>query len=329
MKRKLLRALAVVAGVVVVLLVVVSAMGNKDFDAPLPGNIHASKDPAVIARGKYLAFGPAHCALCHTPASKTADVDKGLEMPLVGGWHIDIPPGKFNAPNITPDNETGIGKLSDAQLARALRYSVNHRNKAMFPFMPFQEMSDEDVVAVISFLRSQEPVKNAVPHTEYSLLGKALLLFGAIKPAGPKAMPPKSVAIDSTPAYGEYIATRVANCAGCHTNRDLMTGDAIGPAFAGGLQMPADEFSGGYTFVTPNLTPDAETGHIAKWNEATFIGRFRAGRAYKGSHMPWGPFSKMSDLELKAVYRFLQTLKPVKNKIEKVAYAPGEALPKA
>ena len=53
---------------------------------------------------------------------KLEAVDKGLEMPLSGGWELDIPPGTFRAPNLTPDMETGIGKLTDAEVARNLRY---------------------------------------------------------------------------------------------------------------------------------------------------------------------------------------------------------------
>ncbi len=325
--KKLLRVLLIIIVVIGGFMALVSAIGNKDFDVAIPDNVHASKDPAVIARGKYLAFGPAHCASCHTPISKKNEIDKGQEMPLIGGWTVSIPPGTFRAPNLTPDEETGIGKLTDGQIARALRYSVNHHNKAMFPFMPFQELSDEDLVAIISFLRSQEPVKNQIAPTEYSVLGKALILFGAFKPAGPVNTPPASVKVDSTVAYGEYVAHRVANCVGCHTNRDLKTGLPIGPLFAGGLQLPADKMSEGYTFVTPNLTPDEGTGIMARWSEEAFISRFRAGRTYSGSQMPWGSFSRMGDVELKAIYRYLKTLKPVANKIEKIAYAPGEQVP--
>jgi hypothetical protein len=62
----------------------------------------------------------------------------------------------------------------------------------------------------------------------------------------------------------------------------------------------------------PNLTPD-KTGRIKDWSQEQFIKRFRAGARIPGSHMPWGPFSRMSDTELKAVYKFLQTVKPVHN----------------
>ena len=85
-----------------------------------------------------------------------------------------------------------------------------------------------------------------------------------------------------------------------------------------------DAFSEGYSFITPNLTPDKETGIMANWDESTFINRMRAGRVHKGSPMPYGAFSRMDDLELKAIYRYLQSLDPVNNKIEKIVFAPGE-----
>jgi hypothetical protein len=255
-------------------------------------------------------------------------VDKGLQMPLSGGWELTIDPGTFRAPNLTPDKETGIGQVSDGQLARALRYSIGHKENFLFPFMPFQEMSDEDVVAVISFLRSQPPVVHKVNPSELSFLGKALVALGAIKPAGPLKTPPTKVSIDSTKEYGEYVANRVANCVGCHTDRDLKTGAFTGKPFAGGFVMPPDVFSKGYTFVTPNLTPDKETGILSQWSEQGFINRFRSGRVHPTSPMPWGCFSRMNDVELKALYRYLTSLEPVSKRIEKTSYAPGEKLPK-
>lgn len=78
---------------------------DKKFDAPLP-DIKASKDSAVITRGRYLAFGPAHCATCHVSIDKYRAVENEEQMPLSGGWELDIPPGTFRAPNLTPDMET-------------------------------------------------------------------------------------------------------------------------------------------------------------------------------------------------------------------------------
>jgi hypothetical protein len=193
--------------------------------------------------------------------------------------------------------------------------------------MPFQEMSDEDLTAIISFLRSQKPVKNVIKATEYSLLGKTVMAFGLIKPLVPKNTPPKSVAIDSTILYGSYMANNIANCVGCHTERDLKTGKFTGPAFAGGMHMLPDEFTKGFSFLTPNLTPDQETGVLSNWTETTFINRFRTGRIHEVSPMAWGAFSRMNEIDLKAIYRYLKSLEPVHNKIEKTVYAPGEKLP--
>jgi mono/diheme cytochrome c family protein len=326
MKKIILRILAVLAIIIAGLIIFIYATWDKKNDAPYPG-IKASTDSVVIARGKYLAFGPAHCASCHVPMDKIAGVEKGLEVPLSGGWELTIPPGTFRARNLTPDMETGIGKLTDAEVARVMRYSVGHDGRTIFPFMPFQEMSDEDVTAIISFLRSQKPVKNFIKPTEYSLLGKTVMAFGLIKPLAPKNTPPKSVASDSTILNGAYLANNVANCVGCHTERDLKTGKFTGPAFAGGFHMPSDKFTKRFSFVTPNLTPDTETGIITNWSESTFVTRFRTGRLHEGSPMPWSFFSRMNDVDLKAVYRYLKSLQPVHNKIEKTVYAPGEKLP--
>jgi len=326
MKKILLRILAVLVVIIAGLLIFIFVAWNKKHNAPYPA-ITASTDSVVIARGKYLVFGPAHCASCHVPMDKHTEVDKGVEVPLSGGWELTIPPGTFRARNLTPDMETGIGKLTDAEVARVMRYSVGHDGRSIFPFMPFQEMSDEDLTAIISFLRSQKPVKNPIKPSEYSFLGKAVMAFGLIKPVAPKNTPPKSVATDSTILSGSYLANSIANCAGCHTKRDLKTGKFTGPVFAGGFQMLPDEFTKGYSFVTPNLTPDPETGLITNWSESVFVKRFQSGRIHKTSPMPWESFSKMTEMDLKAVYRYLQSLKPVHNKIEKTVFTPDEKLP--
>ena len=134
-----------------------------------------------------------------------------------------------------------------------------------------------------------------------------------IEPAGPAGTPPAtSPAAEATVERGRYLANSVANCTGCHTNRSMMDGSAIGPEFAGGMEMQ-DEADPAKVFVTPNLTPDPKTGRIAAWSEDQFVARFRAGKVYPGSHMPWAAFSRMSDADLRAIYRYLRSLPPVEN----------------
>lgn len=315
--------LILIVALIAIVFIYVQLSWNKKFEAPYP-EFKASSDSAIIARGKHLAYGPAHCGTCHVPMNKIEDVENGEIIPLSGGWELTIPPGTFRAPNLTPDKETGIGNFSDQEVARVLRHMVGKDGKCIFPFMPFAELSDEDLIAIISYLRSQPAVNHAVPSTSLSFLGKALMTFGVIKPEGTKGNPPKSVQIDSTAEYGKYLANSVANCNGCHTERDLKTGAFVGRPFAGGTVFPPDVFSEGKTYVSPNITPDLETSIISQWTEDAFIARFKKGRVHKGSPMPWGAFSRMDSLELKAIFRYLQTLEPVKKKIKQVVYEPGE-----
>jgi hypothetical protein len=192
--------------------------------------------------------------------NKIIAVENGLEIPLSGGWELEIPGfGSFRAPNLTPDQETGIGKLTDADLARTIRHGVGSDGRVIFPFMTFQEMSDEDLTAVISFLRSQDAVSHIVPRSECGLLAKALIAFGLFKPEGPKTTPEKIVKKDSTAEYGKYLTHHVANCRGCHTEMDVNTGEYIGADFAGGALFEPDIFSNGYSHMSPNLTPDPNT----------------------------------------------------------------------
>ena len=324
---KILKWFGIITGSIIILLIIsVYAMYSNKFEAPLP-TIQASTDSSIIARGKYLAYGPMHCASCHVPMDKIADVEKGIEVPMTGGWELDIPPGTFRSVNLTPDMETGIGKMTDAQIARALRHGVAHDGRLLVAFMPFQKVSDEDLTALISYLRSQAPVKSNLKPTEYKFMGKALIAFGMLKPEGPKVTPPKTVIRDSSIAYGDYLVNNVANCKGCHTDRSMMTGEFTGPDLAGGHFFAPEAMSEGYGYIPPNLTPDKETGVMAEWTETAFINRFHQGRVYKTSPMPWGSFSRMDEIDIKAIYRYLKSVAPVKKKIEKTVFQPGDKMP--
>lgn len=315
-KKILLGLLILVVIISIGFVILVNVRYDRTFNAPYPA-IKASTDSAVIARGRYLAMGPAHCANCHSPISDFLKVEKGEETSLSGGFDFDLPIGMVYAPNITSEEETGIGKLRDEEIARSLRYGVRHDGKAILDFMPFYDLSDSDLTAVISFLRTQPSIKNKRPQHEWNFLGKAVMAF-LIEPAGDGEVPP-SPPIDSTAAYGKYLAASVANCRGCHTNRDMMTGAYIGTEYAGSAKFEViDEnfkIVKGKHLVTSNLTPDPETGRMSGWTKKDFMDRFRKGRVIPGSPMPWGPFSRMSDLELTALYKFLTSLDPVENEV--------------
>lgn len=299
---------------------------DKKIDAPYP-EIKASKDSAVIARGEYLVYGPSHCAVCHVPMDKVFEVDAGLKIPLSGGWEENVPGfGSMRAPNLTPDLETGIGELTDSQLARSFRHMVSSDGKIIFPFMEYQEMSDQDLTAIISFLRNQKPVNHEVKPSEYKFLAKALIAFGLFKPEGPENIPPKSVQIDSTIAYGKYLAHDVANCRGCHIKMDNK-GNQINPDFAGGFIYTPTKLSEGYAFISPNITPHLTKSVLGKWTQQEFIERFKKGRVHETSPMPWGAFSRMSETDMVALYKYLKSLDPVDFEVSKTVFAPGEKLP--
>lgn len=315
LKRILLGILVFLALIVTGFLILINTRYTRTFEAPYPA-ITASTDSALIARGRYLAYGPAHCSYCHAPTSEIDRTEAGEEVPLSGGFDFHLPIGTIYAPNITPDEETGIGKLRDDEIARSLRYGVRHDGRALIDFMPFYDLSDSDLTAIISFLRSQQPIKNARPENDWNLLGKAILSF-AIVPMGDGEVPP-APAPDSTAAYGQYIANSVANCRGCHTNRDMMTGAYIGPELAGSGRFEVIDMATGKIIpnkhvITPNITPDPETGRMAGWTKKDFIQRFHTGRVIPGTPMPWGPFKRMNDMELTALWNYLQSVEPVKN----------------
>ena len=286
--------------------ITVIARQNVTYERPYPA-ITASSDSSVILRGKHLVFSAGHCADCHSKANADSLIKLGQDVPLTGGIMFDLPVGKIYSRNITPDKETGIGNLTDAEIARALRYGVHADGTVVFNFMPFNNLSDEDLTAIISYLRAQKPVRNEVPNHSLNLLGKGVKAF-MVKPVGPNGEVEKSVRPDSSAAYGNYMANNVANCGGCHTKRTL-SGEFIGEPFAGG-----NEIEG---FITPNLTPDSSS-RIFGWSQKNFIDRFRMGKLIPKSPMPWESFGRMSDTELKAIYAFLQTVKPVRiNEIKK------------
>lgn len=279
------------------------------YERPYPA-ITASSDTAVIAKGRHIIFGAGHCADCHSKANNDSLLKLGIDVPLTGGFEFKLPLGSIFTKNITPDMETGIGRFTDAELGRALRYGVHPDGTVVYPFMPFHNMTDEDLTAVISYLRAQKPVRNPVPNHDLTVMGKVIQAF-FIKPVGPEGEVAASIKPDSTIEYGRYLATSVGNCNGCHTKR-TNTGGWEGEQFAGGEM---DE--GGHMFYPPNLTPDPTTGHLNGWTQENFLQRFRMGRIQPGSPMPWPSYGRMSDLEIKAIFKYLKTLKPAKTSVVK------------
>ncbi len=309
--------LALISGTVIYVLL----MWDNTYDAPLPA-IKADTDSTVIARGEYLVYGPMHCGECHTDSAGYAATIRGARVPLSGGFRFHLPFGDVYSKNITNDPTNGVGRYTDGEIARVIRHGVKPDGKTLIPFMNFQGMSDEDLTAVISYLRTTEPMEKAVPENEWNFFGKFVLTF-ILKPKGPTGTPVRSITPDTTAAYGEYLANNIANCRSCHTPLDMRTGKEIGEPFSGGNKMESATLEQNRFVYSQNLTPDAETGKIYGWSQADFIKRFREGKLIPESPMPWGPFMHFTDNDLKALYNYLQTLPPVHNQVSKEVLREG------
>jgi hypothetical protein len=126
-------------------------------------------------------------------------------------------------------------------------------------------------------------------------------------------------------ARGRYIATAIQGC-GCHT-REKPDGSKDENWHYAGSPNPAPPAgppaNAGWTsprwkrIYARNITPDQETG-IGKWSEANFIRAMRTGLTPDGrvldAQMPWEAFQKITDRDLKSLWAYLKTIKPITNK---------------
>lgn len=284
-------------------------------------DIRVESTPERIARGQYLFHHVADCVGCHSPR----DASKFSMIPMPGktGSGFVFPaelgfPGRVVGANITPDVETGIGAWTDGEKIRAIREGISRDGRALFAFMPFKQFarfSDEDIFSLVAYLNSLPPVKNPLPRTE---LRFPVSVFARFEPA-PVLEPPQPPAPGDRVRYGEFLAG-VAGCLECHSE------------LKNGKPLPGREFAGGHEFAigrfvvrSANLTPDDDSG-IGKWSEERFVRRFRdySSLTYESAPrtvqenftvMPWFGFSQMKEEDLRAIYAYLRTLKPVYNPV--------------
>lgn len=269
--------------------------------------------PARLERGKYLiTSGAAPCAICHSPmdiAGGGMQVPPGLE--LTGrSWAAEGAPF-LSARNLTPDPETGIGNLSDDQLARAIREGISHDGRTLFPIMPypnFRAMPDEDLAAIIVYLRSLTPVRNALPPSDIPFPLNRLMN------ALPEPIYAPVTADLSTPARRGAHLVRIASCADCHSPRDDRGNHPEGMEFGGGTAMP---FEGRTTVYSANITPGVNG--IPYYTEDLFIEVMRTGKVKArqlDAMMPTAFYRNMTDEDLRAVFAYLKTLKPVDHYVD-------------
>jgi mono/diheme cytochrome c family protein len=275
-----------------------------------------TRTPERLARGKYLVEGLLQCPACHSEVDFSKRPFEVLPGKKLGGSvfpnvSLDLQkPNRVVAPNISPDPEYGAGNWSDAVFVRALRQGIGHDGRTLYPLMPyfyFRNLSDEDLASVIVYERSAAPVHIKRPKTYLTEdLKKA---FQPLPPVQHVPEPDHSDRVQ----YGKYLVV-AGHCDSCHTATDAKGAPFPEMAFAGGAPL-IGTWEGGKQIKTVNalnLTPDP--AGISYFDEAMFIGVIRNG-GFKtrplSNIMPWAFFRNLTDDDLKAIFAYLRTLKPV------------------
>lgn len=252
----------------------------------------------LLERGEYLVRGPMGCGNCHTPLGPDGPV-AGQE--LTGRLVDKNEAFTAIAPNITPAGR--IAEWSDAQLAVAIREGKRPDGSTIGPPMPFamyRGLSDNDLKAVVAFLRTLPSVESDVGESEYNI--ELPPAYGP--PVGSVADIPRGI----TAQYGAYLAGPVAHCMECHTPMGP-NGPMLEKAGQGGF-----EFHGPWgVSIAPNITPH-EDG-LAEFTDSELAMMITQGKRPDGTMMlppmPYGYLAQMTDDDMAAIIAYLRVLPPL------------------
>jgi len=307
------------------LLLIVLGVGGSVlyFTVLLPRNIpvpdvRVGADPELVERGRYLANHVAVCVDCHS--SRDWSYFAGPIKPGTigkGGETFDRSsglPGVVVSKNITPYS---LADWSDGELYRVITGGIDRDGNALFPLMPYDAyrfMDADDLLAIIAYLRSLEPIENDVP--SHQLDFPLNLIVNSI----PRAAELREIDHSDQFEYGEYLST-LAGCTWCHSPLNQTQQVIEELALSGGHAFPM----GDYVVNAGNISSDRDTG-IGAWTLEQFIARFRQ---YQGegewmplaeggfnSLMPWTRYADMSDEDLAAIYAFLMQSRPIRNPVQ-------------
>lgn len=252
---------------------------------------------SVLERGRYLMQGIVACGNCHTPQGPNGPLH-GQEM--AGGMPFEEPVFTAYASNLTPDRNTGIGTWTDAQLKRAIREGVRPDGSIIGPPMPiglYRGLSDNDLNAIVAYLRALPAVANAVPKSQY----KIPLPPSYGPPVGSVPEVPRSNAL----AYGAYLAGPLGHCVECHSTPGANgVPDLVNKLGAGGMV-----FNGPWgQSVASNITPTA----LERYSDAQLKTLITTGVRPDGSKLkpPMGTayYARMNDPDLSALIAYLRSL---------------------
>lgn len=312
---------------VLLLILAVSAIGAVSYvkfalpnvgEAPV---IKIATGAERVKRGEYLANHVAVCMDCHSARNWSLFTAPPLAGTLGSGGEYFGPemgfPGKYYSRNLTP---ASFKDWTDGEIFRAITTGVDKNGKALFPVMPYpnyRTMDKEDIMDIIAYLRQLPAIENKIPEPSSDFPMNFILNTIPTEPAFTTRPP-----VSDTVKYGAYLVNMAA-CAECHTQIDK--GQIIPElAFAGGREfpMPAGKLH------SSNITPDVESG-IGSWSETQFVSRFKAysdstklprvNASEMNTIMPWSMYAGMDTTDLKAIYAYLKTVKPIKNPVVKFA----------
>jgi mono/diheme cytochrome c family protein len=243
-------------------------------------------DEASIAEGERI-FISRGCAGCHT-------ADAGGNPTF-----IDVPIlGTIGSANLT--RGTAGYEYTAEDYIRAIQHGVDHNGQAIIIMSSenWQTMPEAELAPLLAYLMQLEPIDREIPEPTLAFLGRALTAFNVI-PLAAEVIDHENVGLldieaASTVEYGAYLARA---CVGCH-----------GANYAGAPQ-PDDS-----SIISGNLTPHSDG--IGTWTLDDFTTALRQGMRPDGTlinpeQMPWPGFAFYNDMEIEAIYVFLQSIEPV------------------
>ncbi len=242
----------------------------------------------AIARGEHLVKTRVGCDGCH-----------GGDF----GGHVLIDQravGYWAAPNLTSGSGSVTKGFSPADWDRAVRHGIRHTGKSSsMPTTEFVNLSDHELSDIVAYVRSRPPVDRVVEPVRIGPLFSFVVAFGSdALPAFTTDHQKPHSAEPPVEAASVELGGHIAQvCRGCHGN------SLSGGKVAGDPNMP----------IVGNITPH-ETG-LKGWTEADFLRALREGRRKDGTEikpqMPWRVYGQMNDVELKALWAYLQTVPAV------------------